>query len=69
MDTIIKKIEEAYIQNEEATSTITLRSYSYQNLESFLIPFKAINLGTRIGKDGNGSSRALRKQCIFKTTE
>ncbi|KAI3510465.1 hypothetical protein L1887_17480 [Cichorium endivia] len=62
MDTIIKKIEEAYIQNQEATSTITLRSYPYQNLKSFLIPLKAINMATkdlskanRIGDDGNGT--------------
>ncbi|KAI3740585.1 hypothetical protein L2E82_31053 [Cichorium intybus] len=60
MDTIIKKIEEAYIQNQEATSTITVRSYPSQNLKSFEIPLKAINLATkefskvnRIGDDGN----------------
>ncbi|KAI3510464.1 hypothetical protein L1887_17479 [Cichorium endivia] len=33
MATIIKKIEEAYIQNHGVTSTITVPSYPYQNLE------------------------------------
>ncbi|KAI3510934.1 hypothetical protein L1887_18075 [Cichorium endivia] len=48
MDMIIKRIEKALdFQNRHPSSTVTIQSLQYKNLESFLIPLEEISLATR----------------------